>query len=240
MSVLTGRTLLVTGASSGIGRETARRLLAAGAAVVGVARRAEQAGLEGHYHPVALDLAETEALPGRLEALSRRFPAIDGLVLGAGVGDFGALEQFSPARIRRLVEVNLVSCLYLCRHFVPRFKQCRQGDIVVIGSEAALRGGRYGAVYSATKFALRGFVQALRHECASRGVRVAIVNPGMTATPFYDRLHFEPGPEAGQHLTAADVADAVLWLLQTRDGCLVDEINLSPRVHVVRRKKEDG
>lgn len=236
MSVLKDRTLLVTGVSSGIGLETARRLLAEGARVIGVARRAEALALGERYFPLPLDLAETESLPERLIQLSRRDPAIDGLVLCAGYGDFGSLEEFSPQRIRRLVEVNLVSNLYLCRHFVPRFKQNQQGDIVVIGSEAALQGGRFGAVYSATKFALRGFVQSLRHECAPRGVRVTLINPGMTATPFYDALHFEPGGDSGQHLTAEDIADAVLWVLHAETHCLVDEINLSPRVHVVRKK----
>ena len=237
MSVLKGRTLLVTGVSSGIGRAVTGRLLMAGAGVVGVARRAAEVALGEGFFPVPLDLAETEALPARLVELSRRFPAIDGVVLSAGYGDFGSIEEFSPQRIRRLVEVNLLSNLYLCRHFVPGFKQRRRGDIVVIGSEAALQGGRYGVVYSATKFALRGMVQVLRHECAPRGVRVSLVNPGMTATPFYDGLTFEPGSESGQHLTAEDVADAVLWILEARPGCQVDEINLSPLVRVVRRKR---
>jgi len=236
MSVLTDRTLLVTGVSSGIGLAVARRLLAEGAQVVGVARRALESTLGEHYYPLPLDLAETDTLPDRLVETSRRFPAIDGLVLCAGLGDFGSLEEFSHQRIRRLVEVNLVSNLYLCHHFVPRFKRPRRGDIVVIGSEAALQGGRFGAVYSATKFALRGFVQSLRHECAPRGVRVTLINPGLTATPFYDTLHFEPGGESGQHLTAEDVTDAVLWALQAGKGCLVEEINLSPLVHVVRKK----
>ncbi len=240
MSVLTDRTLLVTGVSSGIGLAVARRLLAEGSSVVGVARRAGELTLGEHYLPLPLDLAETEMLPERLIETSRRFPTIDGLVLCAGLGDFGSLEEFSPQRIRRLVEVNLVSNLYLCHHFVPRFKQRRQGDIVVIGSEAALQGGRYGAVYSATKFALRGLVQSLRHECAPRSVRVTLINPGLTATPFYTGLHFEPGGEEGQHLTAEDVADVVLWVLQAGEHCLVDEINLSPRVHVVRKKGGSG
>jgi len=236
MSVLTARTLLVTGVSSGIGLAVARRLLAAGSNVVGVARRAQEPTLGERYFPLPLDLAETETLPERLIQISQRFPAIDGLVLCAGLGDFGSLEEFSPQRIRRLVEVNLVSNLYLCHHFVPRFKRQRQGDIVAIGSEAALQGGRYGAVYAASKFALRGFVQSLRHECSPRGVRVTLINPGMTATPFYEALHFQPGGDSGQHLTAEDVADAVLWVLQTEKGCLVDEINLSPLVRVVRKK----
>jgi len=236
MSVLTDRTLLVTGVSSGIGLAVARRLLDEGAKVVGVARRAEASTLGERYFPLPLDLAETESLPERLIQLSRRYPAIDGLVLCAGYGDFGSLEEFSHQRIRRLVEVNLISNLYLCHHFVPRFKRERRGDIVVIGSEAALQGGRFGAVYSATKFALRGFVQSLRHECAPRGVRVTLINPGLTATPFYDALHFEPGGDIGQHLTAEDVAEALLWVLQAKKGCLVDEINLSPLVRVVRKK----
>lgn len=233
---LSGKTFLVTGSSSGIGLAIARRLLQEGAKVVGIARRAEEAQLGEGYFPFSLDLAEPETVPEALERLGKRFLEIDGLLLAAGYGDFGSLEEFSYGRIRRLIEVNLLSQIYLCRHFVPCFKRKRRGDIVVIGSEAALRGGRYGAVYSATKFALRGFVQSLRLECAARGVRVAIVNPGMTATDFHRSLNFEPGGEEHQHLTPEDVAEAVLLILKAREGCLIEEINLSPLVHVVRKK----
>ncbi len=233
---LKGRSFLVTGSSSGIGLEVARRLLQEEADVIGLARRAAEVRLSGRYFPFPFDLADTERLPHALEELTERFPEIDGLVLAAGYGDFGSLEEFSYDRIRRLVEVNLLSNLFICRHFLPHFKRRRYGDIVVIGSEVAKKGGRYGAVYGATKSALRGFVQSLRLESGRRGVRIALVNPGLTATPFYGQLPFEPGSEEGQHLMPEEVAEAVLLILKAPRRCVVEELDLSPLVHVVRKR----
>ena len=103
-----------------------------------------------------------------------------------------------------------------------------------MGSEAAVSGGKKGAVYSATKFAVRGLAQSLREECAGSGVRVGIVNPGMVNTGFFDRLNFRPGNAPGDHLTPEDVADAVWLMLSARAGAVIDEINLSPQKKVIQ------
>ena len=123
---------------------------------------------------------------------------------------------------------------------MPVIKTNGGGDVVLMGSEAALSGGRYGAVYSATKFAVRGFAQALRHECAAANVRVTIVNPGMVRTQFFDSLEFEPGPDPDNYIEPEDVARAVSGALLAPRGTVVDEINLSPLKRVVRRKTDDS
>ena len=89
---------------------------------------------------------------------------------------------------------------------------------------------------SQSKFALRGFAQALRQEASSRGVRVSFISPGMTRTPFYDSLSFSPGEEPENALEASDVADAVALAISSRAEAVIDEIRLSPLKHVVRRK----
>jgi NADP-dependent 3-hydroxy acid dehydrogenase YdfG len=91
-------------------------------------------------------------------------------------------------------------------------------------------------VYCASKFALRGFAQALRDECANSGLRVSIVNPGMVQTAFFDELSFAPGTEGHQTLFPDDVADAVMSILNSRQGAVIDEINLSPAVKTIRFK----
>lgn len=230
---LSQRTFLVTGVSRGIGLAVALRLRLAGARVVGVSRSLPVSPLpEGIAHR-RVDLSDLEGLGAELRSLVAEHRDIDGLVLNAGAGQFGALEQFSAGRIRELVELNLISPMLLAREFVPRFKHRGYGDLVFIGSESALRAGRRGAVYSATKFGIRGFAQSLREECASSGVRVGIINPGMVKTSFFDRLSFRPGADSDQHLTAEDVAEAVLLMLGARPGTIVDEINLSPAKHVI-------
>ena len=155
------------------------------------------------------------------------------------VDRFGSLEQFSPGQIRRLIDLNLTSQILLARTFLPLLKKQGHGNLVFIGSEAALSGGRKGAVYSASKFALRGFAQSLREECAASGVRVGMVNPGMVATGFFRELDFRPGGSPDQHLQPRDVADAVWLMLTARPGAVIDEINLSPQKKVIEFGKSD-
>ena len=110
-------------------------------------------------------------------------------------------------------------------------------DLIFIGSEAALVGSRKGSIYCASKFALRGFSQALRDECAKSSVRVSLINPGMVKTDFFQTLTFKPGEHESQHLLAEDVADAVSYIINARKGIIIDEINLNPANNVIQFKK---
>jgi 3-hydroxy acid dehydrogenase/malonic semialdehyde reductase len=231
------RTLLVTGASRGIGRALADRLLARGDRVVALARGFDADWQHPDLAAVTVDLADLATLPERLRAVAREHGDIDGLVCNAGRGVFGSLEEFSPRQVGELVDLNLTSQLLLVREFLPAFKRRRRGDIGLMGSESALSGGRRGVVYCATKFALRGAAQALREECAASGVRVGVVNPGMVDTDFYSGVHFRPGRLPENHLRADDVADAVLLMLDARPGAAIDEINLSPQKRVIEFRK---
>ena len=238
---LDGRTLIVTGASRGIGAAVSQRLLEKGATVIGIARNFQDSAIDNaRFRPVPLDLAQVSALPDVLSRLAKTYAEVTGLVCCAGRGRFGSLEEFAYREIRELVDLNLISQMYVVRAFMPVIKTNGGGDVVLMGSEAALSGGRYGAVYSATKFAVRGFAQALRHECAAANVRITIVNPGMVRTEFFDSLQFEPGPDPDNYIEPEDVASAVCGALLARRGTVVEEINLSPLKRVVRRKTDDS
>ena len=227
------RKLLVTGCSRGIGLAITRQLLVDGHQVIGISRARPEIDAAGFTH-VKLDLSDLDALPDALRDLSKTHPDINGLVLNAGFGRFGTLEQFSSSQVRQLIDLNLTSHVLVAREFLPKLKQKESGDMVFVGSESALKGGRYGAVYSATKFGLRGLVQALQEECSASGVRIGIVNPGMVNTSFFDALDFQPGDEPDQHLVAEDVVAAVMLMLEARPGAVVQEINLQPQKRVIR------
>jgi NADP-dependent 3-hydroxy acid dehydrogenase YdfG len=83
---------------------------------------------------------------------------------------------------------------------------------------------------------MRGFAQALREECGGSGIRVGIVNPGMVKTPFFDDLDFAPGDREDNYVEPADVASGIVWMLNSRPGTVIDEINLSPLKKVIVKK----
>lgn len=231
------RTVLVTGATSGIGRAVAVRLLADGHRVVGVGRDFAKADLGGdRFVAEPLDLADLDRLPAALDALARRHPEVDALVLAAGRGDFGGLEELSYGRIRSLIELDLTATVFVVKAFLPALKRRGRGDVVVIGSEAALAGRREGTVYCAAKAGLRAFAQALREESARSGVRVSAIQPGMVATPFFDKLDFEPGPAPENRLDAVEVAAAVAFVLERGGAAVVDELVLTPLKRVVAKR----
>jgi len=212
-----------------------------GATVIGIARDFHDCTIDSaQFQPVPLDLAQISVLPDIFSQLIKSYAEVTGLICCAGKGRFGSLEEFAYREIHELVDLNLTSQIYIVRAFIPVIKTNGGGDVVLIGSEAALSGGRYGAVYSATKFAMRGFAQALRHECAAANVRATIVNPGMVRTQFFDSLEFEPGADPNNYIEPKDVARAVSGALLAPSGTVVDEINLSPLKRVVRRKTDDS
>ncbi|MGR9115305.1 MAG: SDR family oxidoreductase [Gammaproteobacteria bacterium] len=232
------RTVLVTGASSGIGRAIARLLLSQGHHVIGVSRdRSRYATSNPLFKAVEMDLTDLAALPGQAVQLSKTFPGLDATVFCAGAGQFGSLEEFSFDQIEKVMTLNFTSQAFLARALLPGFKRKNRSDLIFIGSEAALKGSRKGSVYCASKFAVRGFAQALRDECGKNRVRVSLINPGMVRTPFFDKLVFQPGAEEGQYIEPEDVAEAVNYVLTANANIVIDEINLSPLNKVVQFRK---
>lgn len=231
------RKMLLTGAGGGIGRSIAALLLSSDWRIVGVGRDPARPGFsQKEFSQATIDLSDLEHLPEQLRLLAGEHEDIDSVVCAAGVGRFGSLEEFSYQQIRELIDINLTSQLYVVRAFLPLLKRRGRGDVVLIGSEAALAGGARGAVYSATKFALRGFCQSLRQESAAAGIRVTLINPGMVRTDFFDQLDFEPGEDLAHAIVPEDIAVAVKMVLSARAETVFDEINLSPLKKVVRRK----
>ena len=232
------RTVLVTGASSGIGRAIAQNLLQLGHSVIGVSRDCRKFTRQmENFSPVQLDLSQLSELPKKIFQLQQMFPNIDAVVFSAGLGQFGSVEEFSYSQIEALMTLNFTSQVFLTKALLPALKRKANSDLIYIGSEAALKGSRKGAVYCASKFAVRGFTQALREECGKSNVRVCLINPGMVKTAFFDHLAFEPGDHDSNAILPEDVAAAVSYILGSREQIVIDEINMSPLNKVVKFKK---
>lgn len=231
------RTVLVTGASSGIGEATVQQLLKNQFDVVGLARDFSDTVVESdRFEKVEMDFSDIDKLPDLLKALSYRYSNISDLVCCAGQGRFGSLEEFSYNQIKSLMDINFLSQAFTVRAFLPQIKRLGGGNVVFMGSEAALSGGRRGAIYSASKFALRGFAQSLREECAQNSVRIGILNPGMVRTGFFDELDFSHGENTENYIEAQDVAEVIVWMLSSRPETVIDEVNLSPLKKVISKK----
>lgn len=238
MSQLHEKLVVVSGASSGIGLAMVKALLDEGYHVLGLARDFSDV-LIAHerFSKVSLDMSNLESLPTVISRIidTNKLP-IKAIVNNAGIGKMGNLEQLSLSDIQAVMDTNFMSHVIVTKCFLPTLKKQGQADIIFTGSEAALRGARQGSIYCASKFAIRGFAQALREECAKSDVRVTLINPGAVRTPFFDKLHFEPGGRPENAIEPEDIAKALIMVLQARPGTVFDEINLSPLTHVWQRK----
>jgi 3-oxoacyl-[acyl-carrier protein] reductase len=214
---LTGRVVLITGASRGIGFATARRALEAGAhVVVGSETRerleaaADELAAHGEVAHMAVDVADYAAMTAFAELARQRFGAIDALVNDAGVAWAGAFADMPPAAIDSALAVNVGGVLKATRAVLPYLLE-RGGTVVNLSSGAGHTGIPGLAAYSATKFAVNGFTEALAGEVGDAGVGVYAVCPGRVATDMQETVS---GRRQG--LPPERVADAVLSLLGPR------------------------
>lgn len=238
MSDKASQLIVITGASSGIGLAMSNTLLEQGYRVLGIARNFDRASIEHkNFSAESLDMSDMDNLPDQIAELVARIDLpVKALINNAGLGKMGFLEQLSIRDMRSLMDVNFMSHVIVTKAFLPTLKKQGYGDIVFTGSEAALKGSRQGSIYCASKFAIRGFAQALREECGKSGVRVTLINPGAVRTPFFDDLHFEPGAEPENAIEAEDIAKMLLTVIEARPGTVFEEITLSPLNHVWQRK----
>lgn len=229
MTSLSNKTALITGSSSGIGLAIVNTLLRQQCRVIGIARNHQKATIDNPlftaYDQDLSDLKQSEVL---IKGICKQHK-IDIFIHCAGEGLFGSIEQFSIAQIDRNIRTNLTSALMLAHYIVPNMRRLDATNILFIGSESALNAGKKGALYSSTKFGLRGLALSLREDCARDGIRVTLVNPGMVDTPFFDNQNFRPGSDKSNSISTADIADCVLHVLNSNPDMVFDEINLSPR-----------
>ena len=229
------RCILVTGSSSGIGRAITGRFLDAGATVIGIARDHEKfCPNTDKYKAYKIDVADLNALADGLKEILSAYPHLNGFVSNAGYGIFDGLENFSVEQISTYITANLSSHIVAVRTLLPNFKSKKGGDILFIGSEAALKGGKKGSLYCAAKFGLRGFAQTIREECSGKGIRVSLINPGMVRTEFFKNLEFGPGDDPSNAIEPDDVAIAAMNIFATRAETVIDEINLTPLKKVIK------
>jgi short-subunit dehydrogenase len=183
---MTGKVALVTGASSGIGDATARRLAQLGYTVYAVARRADRmaALTEQGCRVEPCDVTEDAALVALVEKIISEAGRIDVLVNNAGYGSYGALEDVPIAEARRQFDVNVFALARLIQLVLPHMRAQRDGYIVNISSIGGKIWEPLGSWYHATKFAVEGLSDSLRAEVAGFGIKVIVIEPGAIRTEW--------------------------------------------------------
>ena len=189
---------LVTGASSGIGKATAERLVAAGYKVYGTSRRGVQQGKQS-FEMLPLDVTSDESVAAAVKELLRLEGRIDLLVNNAGFGVApGGAEESSIAQARAIFETNFFGLIRMTRAVVPHMRQQGRGRIINISSVLGFLPMPYGALYAATKHAVEAYSESLDHELRTRGIRVSLIQPAYTKTGF-DTNMLEPDAKLDEY-----------------------------------------
>ncbi len=218
---------MVTGASSGIGLEVARQLVASGVGVGLFARSqsklAHIAGELGNSLALPGDVSRYEDLERAVQQLEARFGGLDFLINNAGVGIFKPVHELTPEEWQQVLQTNLTGAFYATKAAVPAMQKRGGGYIINIASLAGKNAFANGAAYNASKFGLLGFSEASMLDLRYYGIRVSSILPGSVDTPFAGN-----STGASWKIQPQDVAQAVLYLLQSDPRVIPSQIDLRP------------
>lgn len=212
---------VVTGASSGIGREITSRLLHLGYEVIGVSRTIDDAEFDdASFYAIQTDLSDEKETLQLCQKLKTE--KISLLVHAAGFGKFEPHEELSAKTITSMTFLNLTAPMLLTNALLRTLKK-NDGYLININSIEALRASKFAGVYSATKAGLKAFGDALFEESRKTNLSITNINPDMTQSNFYDTLRFDVSAKENEKLFASDIADAVEHILSMRKGAVVSE-----------------
>lgn len=227
---------VVTGASKGLGKAIAIRLAQAGCQLALVARSTgalEQLAneLSSEYgikvQGFACDLSCTDAVFACSEQILSAFGGVEILINNAGLGFYKPFMEHSPQEHNDIIDVNIKGAVHLTYALLPQMLEKQQGQIINIASDVSQKPQPNMAVYSASKFALRGFSLSLLREVKDQGVKVSLLNPGIIDTCFN---HNVPGDKAAKDALQPDaVAETIVQILTQPQFQLIDELTLHPQ-----------
>ena len=182
------KVILITGASSGIGKDTALSLIKEGHIVYGAARRLEmmQDIIQAGGHAIKMDILKDRNIDDVVNQIINKQNRIDILINNAGYGLWGAVETISIDEAKRQFDVNIFGLAYLTKKIIPFMREQKSGKIINISSMGGKVYTPFGAWYHATKYALEGWSDCLRIELKSFGIDVILIEPGVIKTEFQD------------------------------------------------------
>lgn len=231
-----GKTVAITGASSGIGKETALLLSSLGANLVLGARDEQQlkafsSQLDAETLALALDVTSEESIRYFSERAIDRFRKIDALITCAGTGVFDDLMNLSTEDFDRMINVNLRGTFLCCKYFGQHMLQNNAGKIINIVSIAGTTALPGCGGYSASKFGVLGLTKVLQAELRGKGVTATAILPGAVATPFWDRM--EHKPDVSKMIPTQTLAKHIIYILCQPEGAVIDEVTILPPLGIL-------
>lgn len=221
--------ILITGGSSGIGKETAKQFIKKGASVVITGRdeiKLNKVASEIGAIPLLFDISDLNGIHEMAEkAISLLGGKIDVLVNNAGIGVFPKLGEIRIEDLQSVYTTNVFGLALLTQEIVKTFKEQNYGNIINIGSSASQKGFVGGSIYAASKFAVRGMTQSWQAELRKFNIRVSLVNPSEVATAFADPKRTER-EEMPNKLGSEEIAHAILSVVEMRDKGFIPELNI--------------
>jgi NADP-dependent 3-hydroxy acid dehydrogenase YdfG len=247
-SELAGKSVVLTGGTTGIGRTTALRLVAAGANVVTFGRnepelqdalkdiREKQSSGGGQVVGLIADASKPADIERIFREADEKFGGVDILINNAALGA-GSIIESDLNEIEYVVATNLLGYMYCCKYAIERMKAKGRGHIVSIGSMSALTREKGSDLYVATKTGVEGFSEALRKQANELGIKVTLIEPGLVGTDMTtDQVPKEQQPEKeakGEMLKAEDIAECVYYTLTQPERCDVVKVQIRPHKQAI-------
>lgn len=234
------KTAIVTGASSGIGSSITKKLIESGYKVHGIGRDFSKSSIsDEHFIEWICDITDKHDLKSTASEILRSEPeGIDVLINNAGIAYFAPHEELSWSEIEQIIDTNLKAPLLICNIFLRSLKK-KKGFIINMASVTGEIQSRWGGAYAATKAGLLHFSKNLFDDVRKSGVKVVTIVPDLTDTPFYDHLNFSPGTDDDAHLNPESVAEAVLNILQQKEGVVITQVTIRPQKHQIDKRKRN-
>lgn len=227
-----GKTAVISGAASGIGRATAERLARDGYDLAlldlsaerldDVARDCEQSGARAVSY--RCDVRDDAQVATTFETIDRDFGRIDLMVLSAGIGRYAPFMEIGPEEWQAMMDVNVLGAVRCLRGGVPTMVRQKSGRIVLLGSRRGLEPTGSTNAYSTTKAALHGLAGSLAEELSASGIHVCLLCPGGIKTDF----RFSGGQKDPRFMEAADIADTIAFMASTPDRAWVRRLDMIP------------
>ena len=225
---LSGKKVLITGGSSGIGKATAIDLVGKGAIVCITGRnkvKLDKVASEINAIPIHLDVSKYNSIAVKTLDAFHSMGGIDVLINNAGIGEFAKLEDIKINHFESIFATNVFGLTMLTQEVVKFFKTQQYGMIINIGSSAATSGFPSGSVYCASKFALRGLTECWRHELRRDNIRVVLVNPSEVPTAFNNKNRVER-EEQENKLSSKEISHAIISTINMDKRGFIPELNV--------------